>query len=327
MKFSPYIFGSGRAAQAILQSLKIVELRNPHWEISPVQTLSRGTSLLGLEKKRDNPVLFLANPHALHAPKILEAEQAGFSMVICEKPAAVGMDQIEALKKVQIPVALLHVYRQMWGLQTLREMVLRGDLGELIAVEGRYWQSSAAVRGGVKSTSWKNEVALNGRSDTAMDVGVHWVDAAAFILGDTIKNLRLWRSYVNSEAPHRDTHVHLQMEFTNGVQSLASISKTLHGATNHFEINIIGSKKYAAWKFLEADQIEVSEGTTKSFVCRSNSVMGTGHAPFHGAGWMEGYSEIISRAFKSLEEKTEPSYPTLSQHLQILEPMLKALLS
>ena len=34
-----------------------------------------------------------------------------------------------------------------------------------------------------------------------------------FLAGEKPKSARLWRSFVNSQAPHRDTHAHLYFEF------------------------------------------------------------------------------------------------------------------
>ena len=314
MEISPYILGSGKASNALIEALKIVELTSPDYKFGSVQKLPRNGTLPDV-KKIHFPVLFIATPHALHTNAILEGEKAGFKLIICEKPVAVSLEQIEKLKKVKVPVAVCHVYRQTWGLQTLKEMISKKEFGELISIEGRYWQSSSAEKAlkGQKTQSWKNDVNLSGHSDVLFDLGSHWVDAVLFLADKRPDKVNVLKSYVNAEAPHRDTHVSLFMEFPQGFSAMGSISKTVHGATNHFEINIIGQKKYACWNFLSPDILEVSEGTTKTFISRNKLNIGSGHWAHHGLGWIEGYVEIIRQALIG------GNYPTLNDGLAIME--------
>lgn len=308
MKISPYMLGSGKAAAAIVEALRIIEV-NHDIEVGPVQKIKRNSPIPDVTNI-SYPVLFIANPHALHAKAILEGEKAGFKLIVTEKPAATSLEQIEKLKQVKIPVAVCHGYRQMWGIQTIKEMFEREELGELISLEGRYWQSSAAERAvsGKKSDSWKNDTDLSGPADVVFDLATHWLDAAIFIAGKP-HDITLWRSFKNGEAAHRDTHVHLNLGFTNSARGMCSVSKTVHGAGNHFEINFIGTKKHATWKFAEPDILELSEGSMRSYISRKRTDIGSGHNPHHGMGWLEGYIEIILQALKG------GSYPTLHESL------------
>ena len=318
MNISPYLLGSGKAALALTEALRVVELTTSEWHFDPLEKIPRNTPFPDL-KKVDFPVLFIANPHALHAKAILEGERAGFKLIICEKPVAVSFEQIQALKNISTPVALCHVYRQMWGLQTLKNMVNQNAFGELISIEGRYWQSSGAekARLGQKTQSWKNDVTLSGESDVLFDIGSHWVDAALYLASEKPKKVNLWKSFVNAESSHRDTHVNIMMEFSKGLKAMGSVSKTVHGATNQFEISVIGEKKFASWNFLRPDVLEVSEGSSKTFLSRTELNMGSGHWPHHGLGWLEGYVEIIKQALRG------GSYPTLRDGLRVMEILLE----
>lgn len=317
---SPYILGSGKAATALLEALRVIELNNLDYTFNAVQKISRNANFPDVSKN-EFPILIIANPHALHAKAIMDAEQAGFKLVICEKPAATSIEQIDSLRKVKAPVAVCHVYRQMWGIQTLKQMILNDEFGEIISIEGRYWQSSAAQKAlsSDKTTSWKNDINLSGPSDVVFDIATHWTDAVLFLAGENPKKIFLWRSFANSESPHRDTHVHLNLEFPNGTRAMGSISKTIHGAPNHFEINVIGTKKYGCWKFLEPDLLEIGSSSTKSFISRNRSDIGSGHWPHHGLGWIEGYVEIIQQALKN------GAYPRLQENLDMMELLLNSL--
>jgi predicted dehydrogenase len=313
MNITPYILGSGNAATAIIEALRVIEINHPEMKLQNIIRLKRNSPFPDVSEV-EFPVLFIANPHALHAKAILEGEEKGFKLIVVEKPAAVSLQQIELLKMVKIPVAVCHGYRMMWGIQTLKSMVTSGEFGELISIEGRYWQSSTAEKAvsGKKSDSWKNDPVLSGGADVTFDLAPHWVDAAMF-LGGNIKDLSIWKSYKNAETSHRDSHVHVQMKFENQARGLASISKTAHGSANHFEINLIGTKKSATWKFQNADVLEISEGANSSIISKKNKDSGSLHSPHHGLGWLSGYVETI---FQALQRGT---YPTLQENLEVLK--------
>lgn len=326
MQFTPFILGSGRAATAILESIGVIAVAKPDVSVLPARRLGRDETFE--MEGAANPVLFITNPHALHAPSILKGENAGFPLIVCEKPAAVSAEQIESLRQVKTPVAVCHVYRQMWGIRALKEMIEAGEFGEIIAIEGRYWQSSTAnsVLTGATAQTWKDDPALSGPFDALVDIGSHWADAAIFLAGELPVDTGIRLSYANALAPHRDTHVHLQMAFPSGTRALSSISKTVHGAPNHFEVNVIGTKKYACWKFLEQDHIEIGVGTERRYITRrgsNSSDIGSGHWPWHGMGWIEGYIEIIYQALRKQDGETA-DYPTLSQNLDVMQRLLAA---
>lgn len=337
MAITPLILGRGRSGQAIAKSLQCLDLISPELKLERPVWLERGASLAHERQKFTKAVLCIAQPHALHAQTILEADHAGFDAILCEKPACVNLEELQQLRTVKTPTAILHVYRQMWGPQTLKKMLDAGELGELIAIEGRYWQSSAAVKvrenNSYLASSWKNDPHLSGTYDTYLDVGAHWIDCAAFLCGEAPLHIDGWRSFVNAQAPHRDTHLQIALQFPNG-RAMASISKTLHGATNHFEINVIGSKKSATWLFLNPDEILMGEGRDRHVLTRKDDSLGSRQPPHHSMGWIEGYIEIASRLLietfnfadrePSLRGQQHPSdYPRLQENLNTLEAMLK----
>ncbi|MBN8554936.1 MAG: Gfo/Idh/MocA family oxidoreductase [Deltaproteobacteria bacterium] len=277
-----------------------------------------------MAKDTDNPILLIANPPGLHSIYIEEAARSGFKAVVVEKPSCVRHEEISVLEKVKIPVAVCHIYRQMWGPQTLKAMIDSGEMGEIISIEGRYWQSSTAQRAltGEKTKSWKNDPQLSGEYDALLDVGTHWVDVATFLIGEMPRNGSVWLSYANAEAAHRDSHVHLNLEFSKGRRVMSSISKTFHGATNHFEINVIGTLKSATWTFLDPDEIWIGQGNQKSTLTRKSTILGSCQPVFHGMGWLEGYIEIFYQLFKELSDEPFTAYPNLRDNLAMLKSLM-----
>ena len=327
MKIQPYLVGSGRAGLALLKSLALLEMTDSEFEIQKFIKIDRNRSLKNVKQKDDEfSLLLIANPHGLHAEKLLEAETENFDLIISEKPICTTLSEVSKLKELKTPLAVCHGYRQSWGVQKLKSMIDAGAFGEIISIEGRYWQSSTAQRvlENKAAQSWKNDPKLSGPYDVLLDIGTHWVDTAIFLLRNKPIETKLWLSYVNAEAKHRDSHVHLSMNFENGTHALASISKTVHGATNHFEVNIIGAKKFATWKFLDADRIEIGEGNSTTYLSRSDSELGSKQGPYHATGWLEGYIEIIRQSLLHTTGKKFQAYPDLNDSIRVMETLLNA---
>ncbi|HEX4923482.1 MAG TPA: Gfo/Idh/MocA family oxidoreductase, partial [Bdellovibrionales bacterium] len=217
MKITPFITGSGMAGQGMAKALGIIGVINPDFQIAPYVKVKRDQSLMGLTKGVENPLLLLGSPHGYHAEQILEGEKAGFNWIVCDKPVCIKKDDIARLKNVKANVAVTHGFRQNWGPQTMKKMIDAGEFGEIISIEGRYWQSSAAAAALAGQTSsskdWKNDPKLNGPYDAMVDLGAHYTDMMFFFAGGMPAETRAWVSHVNAPAAHRDTHAHLEFIF------------------------------------------------------------------------------------------------------------------
>jgi len=328
MTITPLILGTGNSGRAIAKSLACIQLLQPELKLEMPIWLERGASLSTERKKYEHPLLCIANPHGLHAEAILEAERAGYEAILCEKPACVNLEQLRLLSAVKTPTAILHGYRQTWGVQTLKAMVDEKQFGDIISIEGRYWQSSAAERalmepGQKPGKGWKDDVRLAGEFDVYLDIATHWVDAVSFLFGAPPARVKTWRSFANAESKHRDTHINLAIDYPNSAHAFGSISKTLHGATNRFELNVIGSKLAATWEFQRPDEILIGVGRDSRILTRKDNKLGSRNSPHHGMGWLEGYIEITSCLLRDVFQGQRSQYPNLKESLLNLEPMLK----
>ncbi|WP_141736603.1 Gfo/Idh/MocA family protein [Oligoflexus tunisiensis] len=327
MTVTPLILGTGRAGHAIAKSLACLKVLHPGLGLEMPVWLERDASLAHERKKYEKPLLCIANPHGLHAATIRDAARSGFPAILCEKPACVNLDELHQLRDVKTPTAILHVYRQTWGLQTLRHMLMEGEFGTVIAIEGRYWQASTAERALTQekgARTWKDDISLAGAYDVYLDIATHWVDAVSFLFGHAPTQVRGWRSFINSDSPHRDSHVQLMLQYPNAGRAMGSISKTIHGATNHFEVNVLGSQRSATWTFERPDEIFIGEGRDRRVLTRKDTRLGSGNPPHHGMGWLEGYIEITGNLIRRVFHGETRSYPELQETLKNLQPMLQA---
>jgi len=321
---APVLVGRGMAGQAILKSLAIASQMDPELNILPARLVQRGDPPAAYRSDQAANVLFIANPSGLHAQLIIEGSHH-FSAIAADKPVCVRPEEIAPLRNIRIPVTVFHGYRVMWGTRTIKEMIDSGELGDVFTFESRYWQSSsaqAALSGAPENRPWKNDLNLNGPSDSLIDLGSHVVDICLYLLAEKPVESRGWTSHQNSGASHRDTHVHLFLKFAGDRRAIASISKTVHGATNNFEYTVIGTKGAATWRFLQPDEIEFGSGGRTLMIRRKTRLESSGSLPFHGLGWLEGYVEVTRQTLRRVSGLDSVPVPTLQESLDAMEVLL-----
>jgi len=314
-KVRPLIVGRGAAGMALRHALAMY----PD-DVAPASWQPRAAPLPE-PADPERALLVVANPHALHAPRLLEAAARGYRFAICEKPAAVDLDQVRALEGLPVATWICHGYRLLWGPQELRRAVAEGRFGTLVTIEGRYWQSSATRAS--TGDSWKNDAALNGRFDVLLDLATHWADLVTHLCGRLPDTTAVRRWFVNARAPHRETHVHLTMAFGDLV-SVGSVSKTVHGAGNTLELTLIGERASAHWSFERPDVIVWGDGRSSTTQARSGSELPARPGPFHGLGWMEGYGRLVGEVVGQMRGGRAADAAGLEQHLALLRRLIEA---
>lgn len=313
--FELLIAGSGMAGKALAQALRWAAA-DQGVELAPVRWVGRDEAI---SHTADTSIVCIAGPHRLHAPRLLEIRELP-GTVICEKPAAVTLSDVDALAGYPRDVAICHGYRMLWGPQEIRRRVQSGDLGELVSIEGRYWQSSAAVGG--RADSWKDDQQLNGAYDTLMDLATHWLDIACYICNDYAPRIDVKLGYGNANRPHRDTHVMLH-PIWNELPGFASVSKTAHGCGNDLEFHVIGTKASLSWFIADPDVLWVAEGNRKCKMSREESSR-SGMRPFHALGWMEGYVAIATSVLSGMRGLPAERIPSLPESLAISRLLIDA---
>jgi predicted dehydrogenase len=206
-------------------------------------------------------------------------------------------------------------------------MMMAGEFGEIISIEGRYWQCSAAVAAlngeTPSSKDWKNDPKMNGAYDALVDLGAHYTDLMLFLAGTTPTKARAWVSHVNAPAAHRDTHAHVEFLFPK-FRARGSISKTAHGTGNDLEFTVLGQKQSVTWNVERPDELRIARGSTVTLMQKPSDKFGSQQPPFHGMGWIEGYIEIIHNYLMKIAGNTAVTYPTLQDSVKVMEVLLQA---
>jgi predicted dehydrogenase len=123
--------------------------------------------------------IVIATPSALHAEQSIRALERGMA-VFCQKPlgrtGAEVRSVIAAAERANKLLAVDLSYRLTTAMQRVREVVASGALGDIYAVNAVFHNAYGPDK------KWFYDPALSG-GGCVMDLGVHLVDAALWMLG------------------------------------------------------------------------------------------------------------------------------------------------
>ena len=224
-------------------------------------------------------VIHITSPNREHFPQAEAALRAG-KHVVCEKPLAMTSKETAALVKLasrspQV-FAVNYNIRFYPAVLQLRAAVARGDLGEIIHVNGSYFQDWL-----LKPTdyNWRLLPEEGGALRGVADIGTHWMDTASFILGSRIESVLahletfhktrlrpLGEVQTFSKASAKQKYVSfpvktedfasLLLRFNNGVHGNLGVSQVAAGRKNSLRIEIYGTKKSAWWESEQPNTLE-----------------------------------------------------------------------
>ncbi len=186
-------------------------------------------------------VIHITSPNKAHVEQALAALAAG-KHVVCEKPLGMTTREtarvVAAVKKKTSPVfAVNYVCRFFPAVLQARALVARGDLGQIIHVQGHFFQDWL-----LKDTdyNWRLLASEGGKLRAVGDIGTHWIDAVSFILGARAQSV-----FAHIETFHK-TRKHPRSE----VQTFAVVQpeETPHPASGHpLPSSEVGRGKVGGW--------------------------------------------------------------------------------
>jgi predicted dehydrogenase len=304
-------------------------------------------------------VVHITTPNRFHCEMSLAALRAG-KHVVCEKPLA--MNTRETARIVQAARAAKRVFAVNYNVRfypavlALRRMVERGDLGEIIHVNGSYMQDWL-----FKDTdyNWRLLPKEGGKLRAVADIGTHWMDTVSFILGAGIQSvladLATWhqtrkrplgevQTFAKTDAKLKyatypvqtDDFASVLLRFANGARGNLGVSQVAAGRKNCIRIEIYGSKKSAWWCSEEPEMLHFGnrDGANETAV-RATPAFGDGAAGFmdYPPGHVEGFPDTFKMNFRNIyaaiagKGVTPPLFATAEdghQEVAICEAILKS---
>ena len=301
----------------------------------------------------------VCTPNALHFSMARDALLAG-KHVMCEKPLAITVPEAQELTMLAVRQgvrnAICHNIRFYPMVQQMRSMRESGELGEILVVQGTYFQDWLLYD---TDWNWRVDAQAAGTSRVMADVGSHWFDLAEHITGLRVTSLcsdlqtfhqtrkkpkQAVETFANKllgpqdylETPV-DTEDFGAVLFRMGprARGSATVSQVSAGRKNRLVIEICGTKSSVAWDQERPDELWVGhrENANQIFV-KDPSLLESRARAFadlpggHSEGYDDTFKQIFRRFYASIRAPEEkPHYPQFAdglRQLNILDAALKS---
>lgn len=303
-------------------------------------------------------VVHITSPNRFHCEMSLAALRAGKN-VICEKPLAMNTRETAQIVKLARGsgkvFAVNYNVRFYPAVLALHRMVARGELGDIIHVNGSYMQDWL-----FKDTdyNWRLLPQEGGKLRAVADIGTHWMDTVSFILGAKITSvfadlgtfhktrkrpLGEVQTFAKSDAKMNyatykvatEDFASVLLQFADGARGNLGVSQVAAGRKNCIRIEIYGSKKSAWWCSEEPEMLRFGsrDGANETAV-RATPAFGDGAAGFmdYPPGHVEGFPDTFKMLFRNIYAtiaggKTERLFATAEdghQEVAVCEAILKS---
>jgi predicted dehydrogenase len=281
------------------------------------------------EAARDDGIdaVAIVTPNHLHAPVATAFLEAGIH-VICDKPLAISLAEGEALARLardkQRLFALTHTYSGYPLVRHARELVERGELGEIRVVQVEYAQDWLAepieADGANKQAGWRTDPALAGPAGCLGDIGTHAYQLAAFVAGMTPHALS---AELHTFVPGRriDDHVQAMLRYSSGARGMLWASQVASGAENALRLRVYGAKAALAFDQEQPNELwftpqgGVAERLTRARVKSAIAAHATRVPSGHPEGYLEAFAQLYKDAALQIEALNAGRAPPMESRL------------
>ncbi|MFQ3621009.1 MAG: Gfo/Idh/MocA family oxidoreductase [Spirochaetales bacterium] len=261
------------------------------------------------EAKRSDPIDFIVvvTPNALHYKAAKAFLNKGIS-VVCDKPLTFKIEEAQELgqlsKSKNLLFAVTYTYTGYPAVKHAREMIKRGDIGEIRFVNAEYpqeWLATPLEKEGQKQAAWRTDPQLTGISNCVGDIGSHIENLVSYVTGLRIKKLC---ARLDTFIPGRvlDDNATILLEYEKGAKGLYWSSQIAIGYDNALRIRIFGTKGSIQWEQENPNYLIISRlGKPTEVLSRGRDAF-YAHAQSYSripSGHPEGYFEAFANIYKT----------------------------
>jgi predicted dehydrogenase len=274
------------------------------------------------EAKRKDGIeaVAIVTPNNIHVPAAKAFIEAGIH-VICDKPLALSLKEAKSLetllKKKNVVFALTHNYSGYPMIRQAREMVAKGELGQIRLVQAEYpqdWLTEDIEKSGQKQAAWRTDPKQSGGGAIG-DIGTHAYQLACFVSGLTLDELSAdMTSFVKGRKV--DDNVNVMLRFKNGARGMLWASQVAPGNENGLRLRVYGTKGGLDWTQADPNYLWFTPfGQEKRLITRGGAGSGatagrvTRVPPGHPEGYLEGFANIYTEAARAIIAKRAGKKP------------------
>ncbi|WP_246045320.1 Gfo/Idh/MocA family protein [Rubellimicrobium roseum] len=249
----------------------------------------------------------IVTPNHMHAEPAIAFLEAGIH-VICDKPLAATPEQArriaEAVNGAKARFILTHNYTGYPLIRQAREMIERGELGEIRLVQAEYaqdWLTESVEKGDNKQAAWRTNPEMAGAGALG-DIGTHAFNLLSFVTGLRCESLL---ADLQSFGAGRqvDDNGHVLLRFGGGARGMLWASQVAPGNENGLRLRVYGTKAGIEWHQENPNVMTFAPlGEPKRIVTRGGAGLGGGAGrwtripPGHPEGYLEGFATIYTDA-------------------------------
>jgi len=265
------------------------------------------------EAKRKDGIeaVAIVTPNNIHVPAAKAFVEAGIH-VICDKPLALSLKEAKSLeallRKKNVVFALTHNYSGYPMIRQAREMVAKGELGQIRLVQAEYpqdWLTEDIEKSGQKQAAWRTDPKQSGGGAIG-DIGTHAYQLACFVSGLTLDELAAdMTSFVKGRKV--DDNVNVMLRFKNGARGMLWASQVAPGNENGLRLRVYGTKGGLDWTQVDPNYLWFTPfGQEKRLITRGGAGSGatagrvTRVPPGHPEGYLEGFANIYTEAARAI---------------------------
>ena len=295
------------------------------------------------ESKRDDGIDFaiIATPNNMHFPVAKAFLEQGIH-VVSDKPMAFTVQEAEEevalVERNDVIFALTHNYTGYPAVRQARDLVRRGELGDVRKVLVEYvqdWLSSPAEQSGNKQAAWRTDPTKSGISGCVGDIGTHGENLLNFITGLRISSLCAdLTTFVKGRQLEDDANMLLRLE--NGGKGILTCSQIAAGEENNLTIRVYGTKAGLEWHQMNPNTLiwkPIGEPTqilrTGLPYMSDESKAATRLPAGHPEGYLEAFANIYKMVIADIRRVEEGNkafggYPTVYDGLRGMQFISKA---
>ena len=268
-------------------------------------------------ERDDVDVVDVCTPGHLHAEIALAALEAG-KHVLVEKPLANTVEDAAELVRAAEAAAARGTrsmvgfnYRRVPALALAREIVSRGDVGEVREVRAAYLQDW--LSDDTAPMTWRLRKATAG-SGALGDLGSHVVDQVQFLLGDPVVQASgHLRTFVDRrpgetgiEQVTVDDAAWARLETASGAVASVEVSRVATGRKNGLTLEVYGSKGSLLFDLERLNELVV-DGRRVLVTDAEHPYLEAWWPPGHVLGWDHTFTSQAADFLTAVADGTDPS--------------------
>ena len=277
------------------------------WGVNRERLYKNYEDMIRTEAKRgDRPdFIIIVTTNDAHYPIARLALENGFH-VVCDKPLTTSSRDAELLSRLAAEKNLLfcvtYAYTAFPLVRHMREMIGRGELGEIRFVNAEYpqeWLATPLERTGQKQALSRTDPARAGISNCVADIGTHVENMVAHLTGLEIERLCA-RLDIMGDGRSLDTNASIMVDYKGGAKGLYWSSQIAIGHDNGFRVRIYGTKAAVEWVQEDPNHVRMA------FIDKPTEILSRGRDKMYPkaqalsripSGHPEGYFECFANLY------------------------------